>query len=33
MDEESKESIFFDPGDEIKKILDIVNEQDMNIVD
>ena len=32
MDEESKESIFFDPGDEIEKILDIANEQDMNIV-
>ena len=27
MDEESKESIFFDPGDEIEKILDIANEQ------
>ena len=32
MDEESKESIFFDPGDEIEKILDIANEQNMNIV-
>ena len=32
MDEESKESIFFDPGDEIEKILEIANKQDMNIV-
>mgnify|MGYP001190701023 FL=1 len=31
MDEKSKESIFFDPGDEIEKILDIANKQNMKI--
>ena len=32
MDEESKETIFFDPGDEIEKILEIAKNENMNIV-
>ena len=32
MDEESKEAIFFDPGDEIEKILEIAKNENMNIV-
>ena len=31
MDEESRETIFFDPGDEIERILEIANHEDMNI--
>lgn len=31
MDIESKETIFFDPGDEIVKILEIANSENMNI--
>ena len=31
MDEDSRETIFFDPGDEISKILDYADEQEMNI--
>ena len=31
MDVESKETIFFDPGDEIEKILEIAKSEDMNI--
>jgi hydroxyacylglutathione hydrolase len=31
MDIESKETIFFDPGDEIGKILEIANSENMNI--
>ena len=31
MDVESKETIFFDPGDEIEKILEIANHENMNI--
>ena len=32
MDEESKETIFFDPGDEIEKILEIAKKENMNII-
>jgi len=32
MDEESRETIFFDPGDEIEKILEIAKNENMNIV-
>ena len=32
MDIESRETIFFDPGDEIEMILDIANKEKMNIV-
>ena len=32
MDEESKESIFFDPGDEIDRILEIADKEEMNII-
>ncbi len=32
MDEESRETIFFDPGDEIEKILEITKNENMNIV-
>ena len=31
MDEESRETIFFDPGDEIERILEIANHENMNI--
>jgi glyoxylase-like metal-dependent hydrolase (beta-lactamase superfamily II) len=31
MDIESKETIFFDPGDEIERILEIANSENMNI--
>jgi len=31
MDEESRETIFFDPGDEIEKILEIANHENMDI--
>jgi len=32
MDKESKETIFFDPGDEIERILEISKSENMNIV-
>ena len=32
MDEESRETIFFDPGDEIEKILEIAKNKNMNII-
>ena len=32
MDEESRESIFFDPGDEIDRILEIADKEEMNII-
>ena len=32
MDIESRETIFFDPGDEIEMILDVANKENMNIV-
>jgi len=32
MDEESRETIFFDPGDEIEKILEIAKNENMNII-
>ena len=32
MDKESRETIFFDPGDEIEKILEVANSENMNIV-
>ncbi len=32
MDEESRETIFFDPGDEIEKILEITKNENMNVV-
>ncbi len=32
MDEESKDAIFFDPGDQIDDIVEIANEKGMNIV-
>ena len=32
MDIESRETIFFDPGDEIEMILDVANKEKMNIV-
>ncbi len=31
MDEESRETIFFDPGDEIERILEIANHENMSI--
>ena len=31
MDEESRETIFFDPGDEIERILEIANHENMII--
>ena len=31
MDEESKETIFFDPGDEIEKIINLADLEGMNI--
>ena len=31
MDEESRETIFFDPGDEIERILEIANHENMDI--
>ena len=32
MDEESRETIFFDPGDEIEKILEIAKNENMDII-
>ena len=32
MDEKSRETIFFDPGDEIEKILEIAKNENMNII-
>ena len=32
MDEDSRETIFFDPGDEIEKILEIAKNENMNII-